>query len=69
MIFLLTCLCSAKPQRKKKPKSKTHKSNTLLVEKFHLEISTETAIQEYYEILSFGSINKKKTSSFIFSFS
>ena len=41
MIFLLTCLCSAKPQRKKKPKSKTHKKNTLLVEKFYLEVSTE----------------------------
>ena len=41
MIFLLTYLCSVKPQRKKKPKSKTHKSNTLLVEKFHLKVSTE----------------------------
>ena len=36
LIFLLTYLFSVKPQRKKKPKSKTHKSNTLLVEKIYL---------------------------------
>ena len=41
MIFLLTYLCSVKLQRKQKPKSKTHKSNTLLVEKFHVEVSAE----------------------------
>ena len=40
-IDYLTDLLSVTPQRKNKPKSKTHKSNTLLVEQFHLEVSTE----------------------------
>ena len=41
LIILLTYLFSVEPERKKKPKSKTHKSNSLLVEKFHLEVSSE----------------------------
>ena len=36
MIFLLTYLFSIEPERKKKPKFKTRRSNALLVEKFHL---------------------------------
>ena len=62
LIFLLTYLFSVKPQRKKKPKSKTHKNNTLLVEKF---ILWNSAFQEYYQTLSPGSINNRKTSFFV----
>ena len=44
LIFLLTYLCSVKPQREKKPKSKKLKCHTLLIEKFHLELFTELSI-------------------------
>ena len=66
MIFLLTDLCSVKPQRKKKPKSQKHtKVIHCSLKNFILKFLRDSAFQEYYQTLSSGSINKRKTSSFI----
>ena len=56
LIISLTYLFSVKPQRKKKPKSKTHRSNVLLVEKFILKFLHNSTFQEYYQTLSLSSI-------------